>query len=80
MVTGFCRTVVAAVPEWDLPESAGTSAFSLIPQMGKAQQQCEMIQLQGVRVLSVRTHVFLCICVSQSYVYYGAFILLCISN
>lgn len=50
---------MAAVPEWDLPESAGTSAFSLIPQMGKAQQQCEKIQLQGVRALSVRTHTLL---------------------
>lgn len=57
---------MAAVPEWDLPESAGTSAFSLIPQMGKAQQLCEKIQLQGVRVISVRTHAFLCVRVSQS--------------
>lgn len=66
---------MAVVPEWDLPESAGTSAFSLLPQMGKAQQQCGKIQLQGVRVISVRTHAFLCIRVSQPYVYYGTFML-----
>lgn len=65
-VTEFCRKVVAAVPEWDLPESAGTSAFSLSPQMGKAQQLCEKTQLQAVRVLSVRTRAFLCVYVPQS--------------
>lgn len=55
---------MAAVPEWDLPESAGTSAFSLIPQMGKAQQQCEDPAAGRLCPISENTRVPLYMCVT----------------